>query len=613
MKLALISVSDKSNLIQLANFLYQNDYNIISTGGTYKFLENGIRDGDINIDELELSRRLISVEKFTGFPEILGGRVKTLHPKIYGGILFDPKSPKHLEDFEKFNDTAYKLEKIDLVVVNLYPFQETVEKNEREEEIIEQIDIGGVSLLRAAAKNYKNVIPLCNPEAYEYFINNYQYSFHLELFRKEYALKAFLHVTEYDQNISSYFDKRIKFRTYAKKETIKYGCNPYQTNSHLSTIDNNKLPIKILNGNPGYINYLDALNSWLLVSEAHKNLGYITATSFKHTAPAGVGISRGVILQKEMDLYDLNNYTKDEMNNSHTARAFTRARNCDALSSFGDFIAISGIVDETCAKLIKREVSDGIIAKGYTEEAFNILKQKKKGKYPILQGDWNINYDRVEYREIMGLAMSQHCNNEFITDEYFERVPTQNTEINSDKKEDLILATITLKYTPSNSITIANEGQVIGIGAGQQNRVDCIKLAGNKANIFNLKRHPKSIELLSKFKDGIKRQDKINAVIKYVNNDFTEMELEQWKQLFSEEVELLTEEEKNEFLKNNMNDMVLSSDAFFPFRDNIDYANRFNIKYILNPGGSIQDEGVIKACDEYGIYMAITGKRLFLH
>ena len=209
--------------------------------------------------------------------------------------------------------------------------------------------------------------------------------------------------------------------------------------------------------------------------------------------------------------------------------------------------------------------------------------------------------------------MTQSCNNENITDEYFKMVPTNNTDITDEKKEDLILATITLKYTPSNSITIANNGQVIGIGAGQQNRVDCIKLAGHKANIFNLKRHPKSINLLSKFKDGIKRQDKINAVIKYVNGDFTEKELEEWKLLFNEEVELLSENDKKEFLNENYKDLVLSSDAFFPFRDNIDYANRFNIKYILNPGGSIQDSGIIEACNEYNIYMAITGKRLFLH
>ena len=213
----------------------------------------------------------------------------------------------------------------------------------------------------------------------------------------------------------------------------------------------------------------------------------------------------------------------------------------------------------------------------------------------------------------MGLAITQHCNDEYVSEEYFKRVPTKNMEISDDKKEDLILATITLKYTPSNSITIANGGQVIGIGAGQQNRVDCIKLAGQKANVFNLKRHPKSINILSKFKEGIKRQDKINAVIKYVNGDFTKRELENWELLFTEEIELLSEKEKNEFLNENMNELVLSSDAFFPFRDNIDYANRFNVKYIINPGGSIQDAGVIDACDEYGMYMAISGKRLFLH
>lgn len=608
MKLAIISTSDKSNLDILVNFLLNNDYNIISTGGTYQHILQCV-DGEI----FDLSKRIISVESFTGFPELLNGRVKTLHPKIYGGILYDPNKVEHVKDYDKFNNTMYKLEKIDLVVVNLYPFKETVEKNEKEEEIIEQIDIGGVSLIRAAAKNYKNVMVITNPNDYQSFIDNHDYLVNLKLLKKDLALKAFQHTSEYDQNIVSYFDKRVRFRKYTEQNPIKYGCNPYQTNSFISSINNQDLPYQVLNGNPGYINYLDAFNSWLLVNEAHKNLGYIVATSFKHTAPAGVGTSRGEILELEKVLYDLESYTDEKLNESHCARAFTRARNCDALSSFGDFIAISGIVDETCAKLIRREVSDGIIARGYTEEAFNILKQKKKGHYPILKGKWDINYDRLEYREIMGVALTQRCNDEIISNEYFNKVPTKNTDIGDEKKEDLILATITLKYTPSNSITIANGGQVIGIGAGQQNRVDCIKLAGNKANIFNLKRHPKSILLLNKFKEGIKRQDKINAVIKYVNGDFTHNELEAWKLLFVEEIELLTQEEKDDFLKGNMNELVLSSDAFFPFRDNIDYANRYHIKYILNPGGSIQDSGVIEACDEYGMYMAITSKRLFLH
>ena len=608
MKLAIISTSDKSNLDILVNFLLNNDYNIISTGGTYQHILKCV-DGEI----FDLNKRIISVESFTGFPELLNGRVKTLHPKIYGGILYDPNKVEHVKDYDKFNNTMYKLEKIDLVVVNLYPFKETVEKNEKEEEIIEQIDIGGVSLIRAAAKNYKNVMVITNPNDYQSFIDNHEYLVNLKLLKKDLALKAFQHTSEYDQNIVSYFDKRVRFRKYTEQNPIKYGCNPYQTNSFISSINNQDLPYQVLNGNPGYINYLDAFNSWLLVNEAHKNLGYIVATSFKHTAPAGVGTSRGEILELEKVLYDLESYTDEKLNESHCARAFTRARNCDALSSFGDFIAISGVVDETCAKLIRREVSDGIIARGYTEEAFNILKQKKKGHYPILKGKWDIDYDRLEYREIMGVALTQQCNDEMISNEYFDKVPTRNTDIGDEKKEDLILATITLKYTPSNSITIANGGQVIGIGAGQQNRVDCIKLAGNKANTFNLKRHPKSILLLNKFKEGIKRQDKINAVIKYVNGDFTSEELKAWKLLFTEEIELLTQEEKDDFLKENMNKLVLSSDAFFPFRDNIDYANRYHIKYILNPGGSIQDSGVIEACDEYGMYMAITSKRLFLH
>ena len=613
MKLALISTSDKSNLINIVTFLLKNDYNIISTGGTYNHIIKNIEDGEIKLDILEMNKRIISVETFTGFPEILSGRVKTLHPKIYGGILYNPNDIEHVKDYDKFNSTMYKLEKIDLVVVNLYPFQKTVEQDKSNEEIIENIDIGGVSLIRAGAKNYKNVLVLTDPNDYTQFMDSYGYVLHLETLRKEFALKAFQHTVEYDQNIVKYLDNRITYRKYTRENPIKYGCNPYQSNAFISKINNNKFPLKVLNGNPGYINYLDAFNSWLLVIEAEKNLGYMTATSFKHTAPAGVGISRGLIDDLEIELYDLKKYKKDDINESHSGRAFVRARNCDPLSSFGDFIAISGIVDETCAKLIKREVSDGIIARGYTDEALSILKEKKKGNYPIIQGNWDIDYDRLEYREIMGVAMTQKCNGEYISDDYFNNVPTLYKDLPKEKKEDLILATITLKYTPSNSITIANNGQVIGIGAGQQNRVDCIKLAGKKANVFNLKRHPKTINLLSKFKEGVKRQDKVNAIIKYVNGDFTDRELRDWSELFIEDIELLLIDEKMDFLKNNFKGLVLSSDAFFPFRDNIDYANRYNIKYILNPGGSIQDEGVIRACNEYEMYMAISGKRLFLH
>lgn len=586
MKLALISVSDKSNIIPLSKFLLDNDYHIISTGGTYNHLYENIEQKD----------RLCDVKDFTGFPEILNGRVKTLHPNIYGGILYDPNITSHNKDLDK-------IKQIDTVIVNLYPFNEVKNKTDNREEIIENIDIGGVSLIRAASKNYKNVSILTDPNQYEYFMNNY---INIGNIRMELALRGFEHVTEYDQSITNYFDNKIRFRKYTETRTIKYGCNPYQTESFISTINNNKFPIKILNGNPGYINYLDSFNSWLLVNEASNLLNTIVATSFKHNTPAGVAISGSELTDDEILLYDLCNHN----NLSNVARAFVKARNCDALSSFGDFIAISSVVDESCANLIKREVSDGIIALGYTDEALKILKQKKKGKYCILQGEKNIDYSRIEHREIMGLCISQHCNNEMINDSYFEKVPTKNNIIDIEKRNDLLLATITLKYTPSNSIAIANDGRVIGIGAGQQNRVDCIKLAGSKAHIYILKTHPKVLKLMKLFKTGVKRQDKINAIVKYIN-DVLAVTCHSWLGLFEESPDVLTVKEKDDYLEKYK--MVLSSDGFFPFRDNIDYANKYNIGYIMNPGGSICDNIIVDACDEYNIFMALSGKRLFLH
>lgn len=587
MKFALISVSNKTDVNKMATFLLQHDYTILSTGGTYSHL---IKQFD--------KKRIISIENYTDYPEILQGRVKTLHPKIYGGILYDSKLTQ---------DDLIQLDIIDVVIVNLYPFKDTVKNcNATEDDIIENIDIGGVSLIRAAAKNYKNCLVVCNPSDYDYVIDN----FNNNDLRKKMAIKGFKHVTDYDMSISQYFDKSVHYRTYNNLYPIKYGCNPYQDNAFISTIDTNKLPIKIMNGEPGYINCLDALNSWLLVCEASQSLNVVACASFKHTAPAGVAIAQK-ITPLEKQIYDLTMYDTELF--SDCCNAFVRARNCDPLSSFGDFIAISDVVDEDCARLIKREVSDGIIAKGYTKEALSILKTKKKGKYIVLIGDTDFNEERIEYREIMGLCLSQKCNNIKIGKDDVQIMPTKNNTIPDCAKNDLILSTITLKYTPSNSITIGCNGQVIGIGAGQQNRVDCIKLSGNKANLFILKFHEKSLQLLSLFKPIIKRQDKINAVIKYINNDFTDSELNHWYSLFISKPSMLTNNEKELFLANNKKQLVLSSDAFFPFRDNIDYANKFNIKYILNPGGSIQDKDIIAACDEYNICMAISNKRLFLH
>jgi phosphoribosylaminoimidazolecarboxamide formyltransferase / IMP cyclohydrolase len=600
MKLALVSVSNKHNLIKICDFLLENNYNILSSGGTYNHLISTLHP--------KYKNKIISIKDFTDYPEILEGRIKTLHPKIYGGLLYDPNIETHKKDI-----IVQELAPISIVIVNLYPFSKVVNNSDsNESDIIENIDIGGVSLLRAAAKNYKNVISICNPHDYMNFIENFDEIINSNESKKIFASKTFEHVTDYDATITKYFNKTINYRKYTQEKTIKYGCNPYQGNAALNSINNNNLPIQVLNGNPGYINYLDAFNSWLLVCEASNSLHNIVATSFKHTAPTGVALGYP-ILKSEQKLYYLDNYDIGEINKSLSSRAFLRTRYCDPLSSFGDFIAISGIVDETCAQLIKREISDGIIAEGYTNEALAILKTKKNGNYPIIIGNKNIDYNRVEYREILGVGLSQQCNNTIINSSIVENIPTENKNITDTIINDIILATITLKYTPSNSITISTNGLVIGIGAGQQNRVDCIKLAGNKAHNYRLKSHPKCLQLFDLFKPNIKKQDKINAIVKYIQNDFSTLELRQWERLFIKPPELLTKQDRFNFLENDSSKLVLSSDAFFPFRDNIDYANKFNIKYILNPGGSIQDQNIIDACNEYNICMAISNKRLFLH
>lgn len=605
MKLALISVSDKTHLSVIAKFLLDTDYKILSTGGTYKYLVENC--------PIESKNKLITVSEYTGFPEILQGRVKTLHPKIYAGLLVDPNNPEHQKDMDQFsesNHSQFNLEKIDLVICNLYPFSAVSSNaNSTEGEIIESIDIGGVSLIRAAAKNYQNVLVLVNPDNYQKFIDGYQYYTTLETFKKDLACEAYEHIAQYDEDIASYFNPKVNYRKYTRMETLKYGCNPYQNNSHLSLINNNSSPIEIINGYPGYINFLDAFHSWLLVSEVNKSLGEVCAASFKHTAPAGVALGTDNITELEKKIYNLGEI---DLSSSISGRAFVRARNCDPLSSFGDFIAISGIVDTDCAKLIKREVSDGIIALDYTSDALEILKSKKGGKFYILKGK-KLDYQNIEFREIFGMALSQASNRELVTEKYLENIVTENKELEYQQKKDLILATITLKYTPSNSIAYALNGMVIGVGAGQQNRVDCIKLAGRKSQVFLLRQHPLSLKLLDMFKTGIKRQDKVNAVIKYINNDFSELELENWRSLFIDGAITLFDPDIIDTYLADKKGLSISSDAFFPFRDNIDYANKYGVSYLLQPGGSIQDPGIIEACNEYGMTMALSGKRMFLH
>ena len=590
-KYVLVSVYNKSNLLPVIVFLYTKGYTILSTGGTFRYLYDNLT---------QIRDRLVQVSDFTGFPEILGGRVKTLHPKIYGGLLWD----------DKFDCEGIK--KIDIVLVNLYPFEEVIQNdNSTEENAIENIDIGGVSLIRAAAKNFKNVKLAVDPEDYQVIIDSWHLGNKDEI-NRYLAVKGFDMVTKYDACITNYFNNDIIYRRYEKQRSLKYGCNPYQNNAGVYSMNDNKIPFEVLNGKPGYINLLDAINSWLLVLEVEKITNNTTASSFKHTSPAGVAMSTRQLSDIERKIYNVEYYDVLE---SPSAEAFIKARNADPLSSFGDFISISGVVDETCARLISREVSDGIIAGGFTTGALKILKEKKKGNYIILKGQKFHNYKDIEFREIMGFSLSQKANNMFLCNDDFKNIVSkQKTRENWEQvKNDLILATITLKYTPSNSISFAQDGVVIGVGAGQQNRVDCIKLAGRKSLVWRLRRHPKVLELYDNFKEGLKRQEKTNAITKYINGDFSEVEYEQWKCLLNNDISLLTQEEKESFLRENDDQVSLSSDAFMPFRDNIDNAVKFNVKNIIQPGGSVSDESVIEACNEYGMLMVMTDKRFFLH
>ena len=389
-----------------------------------------------------------------------------------------------------------------------------------------------------------------------------------------------------------------------KELELKYGCNPNQKPSKIY-MENGELPIKVLCGKPGYINFLDAFNGWQLVRELKKATGLPAATSFKHVSPAGAAV--GLPLDETLAKI----YWVDDMGElSPLACAYARARGADRMSSFGDFIALSDIVDKETATLIAREVSDGIIAPGYSDEAFEILLKKRKGNYNIIQIDEEYVPEEVEHKEIFGITFEQKRNNVQITKDILNNVVTTNKEIPEDKKLDLLIATITLKYTQSNSVCYAYKGQAIGVGAGQQSRIHCTRLAGQKADNWFLRQHPKILGL--KFKDGIGRPDRDNIIDNLLVQKPSFFYNYYFSLLFEEKPDLLTEEEKEEWLS-KIDGVSLSSDAFFPFGDNIERAHKSGVKYIAQPGGSVRDDNVISTCDKYNMAMAFTGIRLFHH
>ena len=387
---------------------------------------------------------------------------------------------------------------------------------------------------------------------------------------------------------------------------LKYGCNPNQKPSKIFMKDGSDLPIEVLNGNPGYINFLDAFNSWQLVCELKEATGLPAAASFKHVSPAGAAVATELsdTLKKI--------YFVDDLELSPIACAYAKARGADRMSSYGDWVALSDTCDASVATLLKREVSDGIIAPDYTEEALEILKSKRGGRYNVVKIDPNYKPAAVEHKDVFGVTFQQGRNELLINEAMLmQNIVTENKELTEEAKRDLLIALITLKYTQSNSVCYAKDGQAIGVGAGQQSRIHCTRLAGNKADIWYLRQHPKVLNL--PFVDDIRRPDRDNTIDVYISDDYEDVLAEgTWQQFFKTKPEPLSREEKKEWLK-TLKGVSLGSDAFFPFGDNIERAKRSGVEFIAQPGGSIRDDNVIDTCNKYNMVMCFTGIRLFHH
>ena len=386
---------------------------------------------------------------------------------------------------------------------------------------------------------------------------------------------------------------------------LKYGCNPNQKPSRIFMADGSELPIEVLNGKPGYINLLDAFNGWQLVKELKKATGLCAATSFKHVSPAGAAV--GLPLSET----DRKIYFVDEEELSPIACAYVRARGADRMSSYGDWAALSDVCDADTARLLKKEVSDGVIAPGFTEEALEILRQKKKGNYNVVQIDPDYVPEEIEHKQVFGITFEQGRNNIKIDESLLTNIISENKNLPESAKRDLMIALIALKYTQSNSVAYAKDGQCIGIGAGQQSRVHCVRLAGNKADNWWLRQNPKVLAL--PFKQGIRRADRDNTIDVYISDEYEDVLRDgTWENFFETKPEVLTKEEKMEWLS-KMNGVSLASDAFFPFGDNIERAHKSGVEFIVEPGGSIRDDNVIDTCNRYNMTLVFNGVRLFHH
>jgi len=586
---AILSVSDKTGLVDFAEKLSSVGYNLIASGGTAA----AIKGAGIPVKD---------VSDITKCPEMLGGRVKTLHPAVHAGIL------SRDTDADQEDLKAQGFDNIRFVVCNLYPFVKTVAKEGvTVEQAVENIDIGGVTLLRAGAKNHKHVTVVCDPSDYDDIFEEVKASMENNTSaetRQKLALKAFTHTMEYDTAISDYM--RQTYSASQSQLALRYGMNPHQKPAQLYTTLE-KLPLKVVNGSPGFINLCDALNAWQLVKELKQALHIPAAASFKHVSPAGAAVA--VPLNAEEAKLCMVDDMTDTL--SGLACAYARARGADRMSSFGDFIALSDICDVSTAKIISREVSDGVIAPGYEEDALELLRKKKGGNYCVLTMDPLYEPTQMEKRTLYGLHLEQRRNDSVINEDLFSNVVSSNKEVSDETLRDLVVASIAVKYTQSNSVCYAKRGQVVGIGAGQQSRIHCVRLAGEKTDNWWLRQHPKVLNM--KFKQGVKRAERSNLIDAYVTNILGKgMDRAKFAESFEEVPIDLSEVEREDWIR-QLKGVVLSSDAFFPFRDSIDRAIQSGVNLVCSPSGSAADQIVCEAADEHGIVLVHTNMRLFHH
>ncbi|KAL8938203.1 MAG: hypothetical protein Q9211_003316 [Gyalolechia sp. 1 TL-2023] len=588
-KSAIVSVYNKTGLLDLAKGLIQYNTRILASGGTAKL----IRDAGFEVND---------ISAITKSPELLGGRVKTLHPAVHAGIL-----STNSESDEK--DLAEQsIDKVDYVICNLYPFKETIEKiNVTIPEAVEEIDIGGVTLLRAAAKNHARVCVLTDPQDYAEFLQGLAQGEITERSRQLYALKAFTHTADYESTISDFFRKKYASDG-LQQVALRYGTNPHQKPAAAFRKEG-PLPFKVLNGSPGFVNLLDVLNAWPLVKELKQALGLPAAASFKHVSPAGAAV--GVpMTEEEREVYMVHDI--DGISQSGLAQAYARARGADRMSSFGDIIALSDYVDLPTAKIISREVSDGVVAPGYAKEALEILSKKKGGKYMVLQMDESYEPPSTETRTLYGIQLQQHRNDFYINPkETFNSIiiPKESPPLPESALRDLTVATIAVKYTQSNSVCYALNGQVIGLGAGQQSRIHCTRLAGDKADNWWMRFHERAMNL--KWKKGTKRPDKSNAIDMLCSGQLPKSDIEKqdYEKNFEEVPRPFSSEEREEWLS-HLKEVAVSSDAFFPFIDNVLRASRSGVKYIACPTGSQADQDVFATCEKLGLTFVEQSVRL---